>query len=102
MIGTSPRIVKFAGSVFPDDADQHSQDVDMVAEDRLLASIGGFEPVSISVSVKLLQSCFALVVANSYDLPVARLLLTANDDVVSVGDMLVDHRISGDPKGEFF
>src|SRR5262245_6146170 len=100
MIRASLRIVKLAGSVFSEHANQHSEDVDMVAEDRLHRSVRRLEPESVAVTVKLLQGRFAFVVANGDDLPVARLLLAANDDIVSVGDVLLDHRISGDAKGE--
>ena len=62
--------------------------------------VGRFEADAVLLLEEPLQGRLAFVVADGDDLAVAGLLLAVDDDVVAVGDVLLDHRVARDAEGE--
>ena len=68
--------------------------------DRLHGLVGRLEADPIALAEEPLQGRLAVVVADGDDLAVAGRFLALDDDVIAVGDVVLDHRVARDAEGE--
>src|SRR5271157_2675249 len=72
----------------------------MVTKYWFHGSVGRLEAEAALVAVELLERGLTLFVAHGNDLTVARLFLALDDDEVTIGDVLLDHRVARYAKRE--
>jgi len=83
-----------------DHPDPHAEDVGVLHVDRLHRRVGRFEADAALFREPSLQRRFALVGQGDDDLALAGRRLAADDDVVAVGDLVLDHRFAVHLQGE--
>src|SRR3954462_7761949 len=81
-----------------DDADELSLDPDVGVELRRVGGVRGLQPDPILFAEEALERDGVLLDLRDNDVAIAGRLLRANDDVIAVRDVGLDHRVAADAK----
>src|SRR5438093_5902709 len=93
-LGTARQSAAGLLTVAADDADDDPEYANVASENRFHRVVGRFEPDAVWLAVETLERGLAVAEQRDDDLAVACRLLFVHDDVVPVGDLVLDHRLA--------